>query len=102
MLTAKILLYPYQRELPAGFPIKIRFTDGRTKKSTYVKTAYYSTKKDFDTQPKRSHPQYEELIFDYFDWSKKIATLLPKANREGWSVDYLAKQFRRDKTIVKV
>lgn len=95
MLTGKIVLYVYQRQLPDGYPIKIRLTDGTTKRSIYIRTGYYSRKKDFDIEPKRSHPQYDELVFDYFDWRKKIATLLPRANRNSWSLDYLAKQFKR-------
>ena len=96
MITGKVILYTHQRELSGGYPIKVRLTDGKTKKSTYIRTGYYSKRKDFDTEPKRSHPQYSELIYDYTDWIKKIATLLPRANRNKWSLEYLVKQFKQE------
>lgn len=92
MITTKIVLYTYQKELPNGYPLKIRFTEGKTKKVRYLRTGYYLFR--WNGYPDPNHAQYEDLMYDFLDWNQKILKILPQANREQWSLDKTIKRFK--------
>lgn len=92
MLSGKIILYTYQKELKNGYPIKIRLTNGKLKKSKYINTGYYAKK--WNGYPDRKHPQYSNLVVDFLTWEKKLIELLPVANRKQWTLEKLVTQFK--------
>ena len=96
MLHGKIILYTYHKETKNGYPVKIRLSDGKAEKVRYINTGYYAYKNQWkDIEPHPHHPQYNEMMLDVLEWRRKLFELLPKANREQWSLDKLMLQFKQ-------
>ena len=96
MLRGRIILYTYHKETKNGYPVKIRLSDGRVEKTRYINTGYYAYDGQWkNEEPLPNHPQYNEIMLDVLEWRKKLFELLPKANRENWSLDKVVLQFKQ-------
>ena len=90
MINAKTSLYTYQKETPKGFPVKLYISEGKTKKIKYLHLKIYSSKKHWNNksnEPKKTHPDYWEVLNIINQWKHKYPPIIMKANQNKWSLE---------------
>ena len=90
MINAKISLYTHQKETLKGFPIKLYISDGKIKKIKYLHLKIYSSKKHWNdkaNEPKKTHPNYWDVLAIVNQWKHKYPSVIIKANQNKWSLE---------------
>jgi site-specific recombinase XerD len=99
MIHGKLLLYDYGKETKKGYPIKISFTEGTSKKTRYHNLKLYSSRKDWDfnkEEVKRSHKEYYYILEEIIESKLKLTKILKDARRKNYSIDKCISLFKQN------
>ena len=99
MINTKISLYTHQKETLKGFPIKLYISDGKTKKIKYLHLKIYSSKKHWNdkaNEPKKTHPNYWDVLAIVNQWKHKYPPIIIKANQNNWNLEKVFNQLNNN------
>lgn len=89
MISVKIVLYNYNKPTKKGYPVKIRITDGKSKKSKYINTKVYAFAdqwNDDEMVPLPNHPNYNKALTIILNYKIKINNALADEKYEFFSI----------------